>query len=752
MGVTSRPLQRDLQSGAVELVDGGAEALAQRHAGHGAKPSGAVALTSATPTGRSRYPRSPVKSSLEALEGNKVKLSINVDEVEFDKDIDAAFRKIAREVRLPGFRAGKAPRRVLEARIGVGPAREQALRDSIPQYLAKAVREHDVDLIASPEVEITSGEEDGPVGFDATCEVRPEITVPGYAELRVELPSPAATDAEIDEAMQAQLRRQGDLVDAGRPAESGDFVVVDLEATRDGEEVAGLNTEDWSYEVGQGWVADEFDDQLIGSSAGDELRFTATPKGTDADADFVVRVGKVQRLEVPEATDEWVEEHLGEPSVADWRASIAEQLSASKLNQVRQELVGRVTEALTGLTEIEPPEALVQSDLQRRVDGTVRQLQSQGISMDQWFSITGQDANAFVESLRGASTQAVKVDLALRAIAAGERLDADEGDLTAEYERMAVMAQQKPNQVRKAYERNDLVPELVAQIRKSKALDWLLHHVELVDPDGHTLDRDLVLGHTHDDDDHDGDDESDTDDTQVPDMTADTSSGERRSEASAASDGGERSEPEMRGQNYLVPNVVEQTSRGERAYDLYSRLLKENIIFLQTPIDDQIASLICAQLIHLESENPDKDINIYINSPGGDITSLFAIYDTMQFIRNDIATICLGQAASAAAVLLAAGTKGKRLALPHSRILLHQPHGAVGYGQVTDLEIAAREILRMRDLLEELLAKHTGQPLERVHNDTDRDFVMEADEALAYGIIDSVIESRELSDRSGAIR
>ena len=156
--------------------------------------------------------------------------------------------------------------------------------------------------------------------------------------------------------------------------------------------------------------------------------------------------------------------------------------------------------------------------------------------------------------------------------------------------------------------------------------------------------------------------------------------------------------------NYLVPNVVEQTSRGERAYDLYSRLLKDNIIFLQTPIDDQIASLICAQLIHLESENPDKDINIYINSPGGDITALFAIYDTMQFIKNDIATICLGQAASAAAVLLAAGTKGKRLALPHSRVLLHQPYGQVGYGQVTDLELAAKEILRMRDLLEEILA------------------------------------------------
>jgi ATP-dependent Clp protease protease subunit len=204
--------------------------------------------------------------------------------------------------------------------------------------------------------------------------------------------------------------------------------------------------------------------------------------------------------------------------------------------------------------------------------------------------------------------------------------------------------------------------------------------------------------------------------------------------------------------NYLVPNVVETTSRGERAYDLYSRLLKENIIFLQTPIDDQIASLLCAQLVHLESENPEKDINIYINSPGGDITALFAIYDTMQFVRNDIATICLGQAASAAAVLLAAGTKGKRLALPHSRVLLHQPYGQVGYGQVTDLELAAKEILRMRDLLEQILAKHTGQPLEKIHTDTDRDFVLEASEALEYGIIDAVISSRDVVDSSSAIR
>ncbi|HJL90577.1 MAG TPA: ATP-dependent Clp protease proteolytic subunit [Acidimicrobiales bacterium] len=202
--------------------------------------------------------------------------------------------------------------------------------------------------------------------------------------------------------------------------------------------------------------------------------------------------------------------------------------------------------------------------------------------------------------------------------------------------------------------------------------------------------------------------------------------------------------------NYLVPTVVEQTSRGERAFDLYSRLLKENIIFIGTPIDDTIANLVCAQLLHLESENPDRDISLYINSPGGDINALFAIYDTMQYIKPDITTICFGQAASAAAVLLAAGAPGKRLALPHSRVLIHQPY-AGAQGQVSDIELASREIQRLKAQLEEILASHTGQDVEKIHADTDRDFVMTAHEALEYGIIDDVIDSRDLADNSGAI-
>ena len=196
--------------------------------------------------------------------------------------------------------------------------------------------------------------------------------------------------------------------------------------------------------------------------------------------------------------------------------------------------------------------------------------------------------------------------------------------------------------------------------------------------------------------------------------------------------------------NYIVPTVIEQTNRGERAFDIYSRLLKDRIIFLGTPIDDTVANLIMAQLLHLESEDADKDINLYINSPGGEITGLFAIYDTMQFIKPEIATYCMGQAASAAAVLLAAGTKGKRHCLPHARILIHQPYSGAG-GQASDIEIQAKEITRMRELLERVLAHHTGQTMEKIRKDTDRDFIMNADEAKDYGIVDEVILTRELA-------
>jgi ATP-dependent Clp protease protease subunit len=201
--------------------------------------------------------------------------------------------------------------------------------------------------------------------------------------------------------------------------------------------------------------------------------------------------------------------------------------------------------------------------------------------------------------------------------------------------------------------------------------------------------------------------------------------------------------------NYTIPIVIEQTSRGERSFDIYSRLLKERIIFLGTPIDDGVANVVMAQLLHLESEDPDRDINMYINSPGGSFTALTAIYDTMQFVKPQIQTICMGQAASAAAVLLAAGTKGKRLALEHARVLIHQPSGG-GEGQSSDIEIQAREILRMRDLLESMLARHTGKEEAAIRKDIERDKILTAREALEYGIIDEVVASRKIASGSSS--
>jgi trigger factor len=453
---------------------------------------------------RRRYTCHPVKTTLETLDDNKIKLSIELDDAEFDRSIDLAFKKIAQEVRLPGFRAGKAPRKLLEARIGISAARQQALQDSVPVYLAKAVREHDLDIIATPDVTLVSGEEEGPVAFDATCEVRPVVSVPGYQGLRVELPAVEASAEEIEEVVSAERRRHGNLVDVDRATQAGDYVTLDLQGTREGEPVPGLNTDDWVYEIGRGWVAPSFDEEVTGAVKGATLTFSAVPNGTQESADFSVTVQRIQVLELAELTDEWVAEHVAEhDTVEAWRAAIVERINTMKLNQARNVLIDRVSDALAELVDVDAPESMVNNDLQARVQNTVQQFQSQGIALDQWLSATGQDTNQFVDSLKEQSVKAAKVDLALRAVASSEGLVADTDDLELEYQRIAMRVGQKVNTVRKAYEKNDAVPDLAAQISKSKALDWLLHNVTMVDPEGKELDRETVLGHTHDhDEDH----------------------------------------------------------------------------------------------------------------------------------------------------------------------------------------------------------------------------------------------------------
>jgi trigger factor len=436
-----------------------------------------------------------VKSIIETLEGNKVKLSVEVDEVEFDKNIDQAFRKIAKEVRIPGFRQGKAPRKLLEAQIGIGAARSQAIQDAIPEYLSLAVREHNVDLIATPQIEVTKGEEEGVVGFDATCEIRPVITVPGYNGLRIELPALVVSETEVSDAMNSERARHGTLTDVSRAIALGDHVTLDLSGTREGNPVPGLNVEDWLYEVGKKWVSPKFDDMLIGAEVGTKVEYSEAPNGTTDVAEMTVIVKKVQEMVLQELTDEWVSEHVAEFDTQEaWKNSLRERLENMKLNQTRGVFVERTTAALAELVTIDAPESMVGSDLQARVRNTVEQFQAQGIQIDQWLSATGQSTEAFIESMRGESVKAVKVDLALRAVAEAQNISADDDELDHELNRIATQAGRKVAQVRKVYEQNDALGELVAQIRKSKAVDWLLRNSTLVDPDGNAISADTLFG------------------------------------------------------------------------------------------------------------------------------------------------------------------------------------------------------------------------------------------------------------------
>ena len=435
-----------------------------------------------------------------------MRLSVEVDESEFDRNIEDAFRKIAHEVRLPGFRPGKAPRKILEARIGIAAARAQAIQDAIPEYLSRAVREHDVDLIATPEIDLTGGQDEGIITFNATCQVRPEVDVPGYQSLRVELPNPSLTDAELDEALQTELRRHGSLVEVDRKSEAGDSVIIDMEALRDGEPVIGLNVDEWTYEIGRGWVAPGFDDQVTGVAKGDVLKFTAAPNGSEDPADFVVTINKVQTLQVPELSDDFVAENIAEAdTVAEWKDKIRARYEEMRLNQMRRTVVDRVTDALAELVGIDPPESMVTSDLQARVQNTVQQFQQQGIALDQWLSVTGQDVESFLAGMQVQSQKAVRVDLALRAVAAAQDIEVTDEELDAEFAAIGTRFNEKTAKVRRLYEQNDAIGDLVAQMRKSKALDWLLHNATYVDQNGATLDRDMVIGdHDHD---HDHDDE-----------------------------------------------------------------------------------------------------------------------------------------------------------------------------------------------------------------------------------------------------
>ncbi|HWJ97661.1 MAG TPA: trigger factor, partial [Acidimicrobiales bacterium] len=320
-----------------------------------------------------------MKSTVEALEGNKVKLSIAVDESEFETDIDAAFKRIAREVRLPGFRPGKAPRKVLEARIGLEAARGEAFEQALPKYYLEAVDEHDVDVIAQPEWEITAGKESGDVAFEATVEVRPIVTVGGYDGLRVTIPSPHVDPTEIDARIDRLRESFAELQDVERPAQTGDNVTVDITGSRDGEAMDGLTAEDYLYEVGSGTIVPELDDQLAGAKVGAVLEFTADhPLPDEEPVDFRVEVKNIKEKVLPEADDAFAAEASEFETIEELRADLEQRFSVVKKMQATMAVQQKTAEALSELVEEDAPDALVNQEMQNRLEDLGMRLQAQG--------------------------------------------------------------------------------------------------------------------------------------------------------------------------------------------------------------------------------------------------------------------------------------------------------------------------------------------------------------------------------------
>ncbi len=447
--------------------------------------------------------------------GPRVKLSVQVDPDRFEEAIDAAFRKIAREVRIQGFRPGKVPRKVLESRIGSGYARAQALEDALPEYYSEAVRDNGVDVIASPQFELTGGEEDGPVTFEAVVEIRPTISVSGYEDLEVEIPNPIPSDDEVQEQIDVQRRQSAELVDVEREAAEGDQVSIDIDGSVDGESLPGLAAEDYLYEVGSGGIVAEVDEQLTGASAGDELSFSAPhPVQEDVEIDFEITVNAVKEQVLPELTDEWVEENTEHDTVEELRDATVQRMRMMRSFQANSALRENTASKLSELVEDEIPDSLVNGQMSDQLQSLAMNLQGQGMQIEQWLQMTGQDPESFTSELRDASVRSAKVDLALRALGVAEGMEVTDDEMDDELERLATQYERTVSQVRDDLEHGDGLAPIRSELLKRKALEWLVDSVTLVDEDGTVIDRsDLELPVDESTDDEEGDDPAASEDS-----------------------------------------------------------------------------------------------------------------------------------------------------------------------------------------------------------------------------------------------
>ena len=431
-----------------------------------------------------------MKAQVAPLEGNKVKLSVEVEEAEVDKAIDETFAKFAKELRVPGFRPGKTPRPVLEARIGKPAVRQQALEDHIPVWYDRAVRDKAVDIINEAEIDITSGKDKGPLAFDAVVEVRPQLKLVGYESLKVTVPNPVVTEEEIQAQLDRLRSNFAELAPVEREARSGDSVVIDMNATHDGKPVPGMSYTDYSVELGAGNDLPELDEHLPGAKAGDTVNFEA--QIGDNPVQVEVAVKQVQEKVLPEASDEWASEASEFSSLAELREDIEKRLTESKRVQAAFALRNGTLEALVALVEEDPPEVLVDVETRRSAEELGRRLDSQGIPLQRYLEALGRTTEEVVAQLREQAIPNVKGDLALRSVADAVGIEPSESELDNFIDGLARQAGVPSATFKEQVERRGQRLAVRSDLRKSKAFDWLVEHAEIIDEEGNPVDRALL--------------------------------------------------------------------------------------------------------------------------------------------------------------------------------------------------------------------------------------------------------------------
>jgi trigger factor len=433
-----------------------------------------------------------MRATTEPLEGNLVRLSVEIDEPEFDRALVDVVKSLATQIRVPGFRPGKVPRKVLEARMGgAGALRAEALREALPDFYAKAVVDSEIDPIAPPEIDITGGEDTGAVRFDAVVQVRPLVSIPGYVGLQVTLPGLGVTDEDVDRQIDRLRENDAELDVVNRPAIDGDLVTIDLHGNdASGAEVVGID--DYLYEVGTGTITPELDVELRGAKAGAIVAFDSPAPGTEDELiSFRVLVKEVKVKKLPEPTDEWAAESSEFDTVAELRSDITDRVTRMKLVQSQMALRPKTIEAVADLVDDgDVPEVLVDAEVNERLHDLQHRLEAQKLGLGEYLQATGRTPDDLISSVRTEAQRAVKADLALRALAEAEELSLTDQELDDEIVAMAQRMETTPGELRRQLDTAGRTGAVRSELRKGKALQWLLDNVELFDEEGNPMSRD----------------------------------------------------------------------------------------------------------------------------------------------------------------------------------------------------------------------------------------------------------------------